>query len=246
MDVINNPKLKIAILYICTGNYVDFFENFLNSMKSHLFPEAHIEYFIFTDSVLIAETERVHIIYQKQIGWPFDTLLRFQMFYDIKDSLQHFDYILFMNANLLANKTISTDILDFDKDYLAVVHPLYHNIPKEKMTYERKQESTAFMDPNWGQYYFMGGLNGGKAKPFLAMCETLASNIEDDLENKIVAIWHDESHINHFFWKNKENLTILDNYPVLYEQSINKKNNPLFKLIDKTYKGGYQYFRKYL
>lgn len=49
-----------------------------------------------------------------------------------------------------------------------------------------------------GEYYVAGGLNGGKQAAFLAMCETLANNIQRDQDNNIMAIWHDESHLNRY------------------------------------------------
>ena len=44
----------------------------------------------------------------------------------------------------------------------------------------------------------MGGINGGKSNEYIKMIDTLASNIDDDYECGIVAIVHDESHINKY------------------------------------------------
>lgn len=45
----------------------------------------------------------------------------------------------------------------------------------------------------------MGGINGGKAKDYIEMIETLAINIRKDFDNNIIACVHDESHINKYF-----------------------------------------------
>ena len=67
--------------------------------------------------------------------------------------------------------------------------------------YERNKKSLAYIAPHTkGKYhYFLGGLNGGRTPEYLKMCETLAHNIRIDYDNGIVAIYHDESHINRYF-----------------------------------------------
>jgi histo-blood group ABO system transferase len=50
--------------------------------------------------------------------------------------------------------------------------------------------------------YFAGGFNGGSSIEFLKMCDKISTNIEKDLQNGYIAIWHDESHLNRYFLDN--------------------------------------------
>ena len=50
--------------------------------------------------------------------------------------------------------------------------------------------------------YLVGGFNGGSSVGFLKMSHILADRIKDDLYRGIIAIWHDESHINRYFVDN--------------------------------------------
>lgn len=43
-----------------------------------------------------------------------------------------------------------------------------------------------------------GGLNGGTAPAFLALCHTLARRTDDDLADGVIALWHDESQLNRY------------------------------------------------
>src|SRR5690606_14012861 len=88
-------KMKIAILYICTGKYDVFWKGFYSSSEKYFLPSHHKEYFVFTDNNISPINERIHIVHQDKLGWPHDTLMRFNMFHSIKERLGCFDFIFF-------------------------------------------------------------------------------------------------------------------------------------------------------
>lgn len=64
---------KIAILYVCTGEYVIFWKDFFTSCEKYFIPEMRKEYYVFTDSDAIEfenENTHIHKIFQKNLGWP--------------------------------------------------------------------------------------------------------------------------------------------------------------------------------
>ena len=48
-------------------------------------------------------------VYQKNLGWPGNTLKRFQIFRKIEEKLSAFDYIYFFNSNLICQEVITED-----------------------------------------------------------------------------------------------------------------------------------------
>jgi len=50
--------------------------------------------------------------------------------------------------------------------------------------------------------YICGGVNGGKSQEFLAVIEELKKRIDEDRKQGIIAIYHDESHINKYAYEN--------------------------------------------
>ena len=44
-------RMKIAILYIGIGRYIEFFEDFYKSCEQYFFPQIEKEYFLFTDNI---------------------------------------------------------------------------------------------------------------------------------------------------------------------------------------------------
>lgn len=194
---------KIAILYICTGRYDVFWKDFFISCEKHLLPkmEKEVHYFIFTDSVSLyaKDSERVHVVYQEQLPWPLTTLKRFDIFQKARAQLLLMDYIYFFNANMLFQKDVGEEIIpDGTHDLVFVLHPGFYNKDRINFTYEQNTESLAYIPSDSGEHYFMGGLNGGKASAYIEMIDDLKQRISKDEERDIVAIWHDESHLNRY------------------------------------------------
>ena len=102
-------QFQIAILYICTGRYVAFWEDFYKSFEKYFLKKSKVEYFIFTDSLQITEEENnnIHRIYQENLGWPGNTLFRFRIFNSIKEELAPFDFVCFFNANMVCMQEIT-------------------------------------------------------------------------------------------------------------------------------------------
>ena len=57
------------------------------------------EYYVFTDNPCLygeKKNKRIHRIYQENLGWPDNTLMRFSMFLKIKERLEkETDYLYF-------------------------------------------------------------------------------------------------------------------------------------------------------
>ncbi|MBY0476810.1 MAG: hypothetical protein K2Q24_04125 [Chitinophagaceae bacterium] len=237
-------KNKVAILYICTGNYVIFWENFYKSFSRHFLPGYQKKYFVFTESndASLQTANDVRVIYQKKLGWPYDTLYRFRMFYSIDEQLKDFDYIFFFNANMICLQDIDDRILPNEQERLVVVkHPGFFDKDRSLFTYETNPQSLAYIPDDKGEYYFMGGFNGGIGKYYRELIKTLKENIDYDLQtNKLIAIWHDESHLNRYMLdRSPKILSPAYGYPEGVELPFEQK----IIILDKNRFGGHNAMR---
>lgn len=192
---------SVAILYICTGEYDIFWKDFYLSCESYFLPNSHKEYFVFTDAgeIYSGGAERVHKIYQESLGWPDNTLMRFHMFLGVEEELKKFDYIFFMNANCQCVDYVpEEDFLPRKKGLLVVKHPAFYDAHPDQFTYDRNPRSKAYIPFGSGTYYVFGAINGGAAEAFLRMAGELKRRIDCDKENGVIALWHDESHLNRY------------------------------------------------
>lgn len=234
--------MKIAILYICTGKYDIFWKDFYISAEKYFLKNCEKEYFVFTDSEDIYESnnERVHIEYQENLAWPGNTLFRFKMFSRITEKLNEFDYIFFLNANTLFLREVTEEILPKEEGLLVVKHPGFYNKKREEFTYDTNPKSLACIEPDEGQVYVCGGFNGGKSKEYIDMIKTLEKNIDIDYKNDVIALWHDESHINRYIIGKKYKLLGPEYmYPEEKEAPFEKK----VIVRDKNKYGGHDFLR---
>jgi hypothetical protein len=62
--------------------------------------------------------------------------------------------------------------------------------------WETRESSLSFV-PNWKRRsYVHGAIWGGPTNLILEMCELLAKRVQNDLDRNVIAVWHDESHLN--------------------------------------------------
>lgn len=240
---------KVAVLYIATGRYTVFWDHFYRSAERYLLNDCQKHYFLFTDhqyALLGEESDCVSRIYQSKLGWPYDTLMRFDMFLSIKEQLKNYDFVFFFNANTEIIKHISEEMLlpiNENKNLVFAYQPHMFHLPKSKFTYDRNPKSTAYISIKEGKYYVTGALNGGRTENYLAMCEILSRNIHHDLDNNIIALWHDESHLNHYIL-NRNDIKLLPPYFTKGEAEWWKKSSRIM-FSDKTHYrfGGHAYLR---
>lgn len=198
--------MTIAILYICTGRYNQFFKGFYQSAEKNLLTNVDKTYFVWTEDDHIAYgLKNVQVIHKECAGFPADSLFRFEMFLQVEDRLKKFDYIYFFNSNAEIRRPIGNEILPDGSGLAMGIWPgrREHQLPMF-YPYERIKKSLAYVAPYGRNYtYYMGGLNGGTSTEYLKMIRILSANIRDDYNHGIIAKFHDESHINAYLRKHE-------------------------------------------
>lgn len=236
--------MDIGILYICTGKYKIFWESFYKSCEKYFLPSHNKHYFVFTDATELNFGNNVTLIKEQPKGFPMDSLLRFKMFNSIYEHLEKFDYLFFFNSNMCIVDFINEDILPDKKNdgLVALIHPGYYNKKAQYYPFERNPKSKAFipfLSPK-KYFYYMGSFNGGESKAFLKLIKQLDSNVNEDLNNGIIAIYHDESHLNSYLnFKNTKGVDPSYGFP----EGSNIPFQPKILILNKVKHGG-GYFNK--
>ena len=243
-------KGKIGILVIALGRYEAFWPELYKSCEKYFLPNWEKEYYVFTDSdnLKYRNKKNVHKIYQQKMGWPYDSMMRFEMFYRRKPMLEKCDYLYFLNINLICKKEIGEEIIPTEKnDYLMVCsHSGYYNKHINTFPYDRNPQSTAFIPYGEGKHYAPGGFNGGRSAEFIKFCEISAKNVKIDMKNKVIALWHDESHLNKYILDKKPLIMPINYmYPknVKWLKESHYSKDIKMELRDKVHYGGHYYLR---
>lgn len=194
--------MKIAILYIGTGRYTIFWDEFYKSCEKHFIKDAQKHYFFFTDDKTIKNTDNVTIIEQDNLGWPLIACLRYKILNKVKEQLKDFDYVFFFNGNMEFIRPITGEEFLPTAEEGYIVAPLHSGNKRMKsnleFNYERNPKSAAYIPYGDGKYYFHSGILGGRTKEFQELLDACEKLMDDDLRNNIIPKVHDESTFNKY------------------------------------------------
>jgi histo-blood group ABO system transferase len=182
---------NIGLLIVATGKYIQFVSPLIESAERHFLKNHKVTYFIFTDQEPGSHPNAVYV-YQKRLGWPFDTMHRYHIYYQNRELFKGQDYLFATDADMRFVGDIGDEILG---ERVATLHPGFIG---QRGSYETNPHSSACIGAGEGKYYFAGGFYGGSRDAFLHILRTNIHRIESDLDRSIIAVWHDESHWNRY------------------------------------------------
>lgn len=206
--------MKLVVIFIGTGQYLNFLPSWYESCERNLVPTVEKKYFVFTDGEMSYVPDNVSVFEQKHLPWPYITLLRFDTILKAKNQLLEFDYVLFLDADTLIVSEIGEKDIFTGKKYIGVHHPCHFmNMPphdKFPGAFETDSRSLAAVsEENDTSVYFQGCVWGGKVPYVVEMIEELNSRTQIDLNNDVIALWHDESQMNKFFSERRDDVHVL-------------------------------------
>jgi hypothetical protein len=237
--------MTILINLIATNKYVNFLDGILNSIDQYFFKGVKITAIIHTNediSIFIQQFRPSGIqIIKNPIHhepWPFTTLKRFHYFIQAEKLIRKSDFSFYIDVDSLFIDNIGLSDIQ-DSGIFATIHPGLNQGPG---TPERNPNSEAYIPIGSTNRYFCGGFFGGDTESFLEMSEAIKNAINRDLKKNIIAIWHDESHLNKFLMLNEP--AKIFNYPFAVAENL----TPIFEtskilFLDKNSKGGHEFFR---
>jgi hypothetical protein len=239
----------LTIATIATNKYLDFLLGNLYGLAAARKGLGSTQVVIFTnnpgglpDSYKNLDLKFVEI---ENFGWPEITLLRYEILSRNAEALMG-SRIMWLDADMLIVKPLDVGkvVHDATKVYLAR-HPGFiggapnvhlplkkrlkglltkmNNLAKGQIgqgTWEERQASLAYV-PNFARRtYVHGAVWIGPAGPFLEMCRTLAERTRQDLEKGVIALWHDESHLNWYLANFPERCELLPKHFSAWEDGL--------------------------
>ena len=202
--------MNICVVFIGTNKYSDFFPGYYKACKDYFLPSHEKTFLVFTDQPEKEYYQNHDVIVNKidHVGWPWITLHRFKFMNSRSDTLSKFDYVFFIDADLWPCKKIDDNIIDHKFDFIGVQHPGFIG---KIGTFETNTKSNAnIFDSQYDlSKYRQGCFWGGKSSEIVKMVDELDKKVDKDTENDVVALWHDESHMNKYFLQNNDRVFTL-------------------------------------
>jgi hypothetical protein len=225
--------MKIVTLnLIATNKYSIFLDGIMESARNLFVNDCKLKFIIYTNDESTENYEDVKKIQVDNEPWPMPTLKRFHYFIRAKKEILESDFSFYIDVDSLFKKELKiSDISTNDKFLAGTLHPGFINA-NQQGTPERNPKSRAFIELGGNDSYYCGGFFGGDSESFISMAETISGNIDLDLGDGIIAIWHDESHLNRYFLENKPDVIFGHNGFSCPSQHL-KDNDPIITFLDK-------------
>ena len=133
---ISTEKQRVGLLVMATGNYVQYVDALLDSADCYFCVDHDVTYFVFTDGQLTPRKNLI-CIEQPQLGWPYDTMMRFDVYLKHKDAFAACGYLFSCDADMLFADHVGSEMFS---ERVATIQPNYLFDAKP---YERNPFSTA-------------------------------------------------------------------------------------------------------
>ena len=197
-------KKSILLHIIATNKYDRYINGIIESAKENFLKDQKITFAIYTDSNDFLNSEDLEIVSFKieHESWPVPTLKRFHYFSLAIDLIEKSDFSFYIDVDSLFVRNIGMEDLNITEDFDGMVGTLHPGYYGTRGTPEYRMESLAYISPKVNSVYFCGGFFGGSSSEFARAITTMKNNIDLDLSRNIIAVWHDESHLNRYFVDN--------------------------------------------
>ncbi|XP_061583357.1 alpha-1,3-galactosyltransferase 2-like isoform X2 [Cololabis saira] len=208
---------SVALTVFAIGRYLDaYLETFLNSSEHHFMLGVPVTYYVFTDmpekvpNIKLGAERSLEIIkVERHSRWQDISMMRMKTISDFIDSdIRHrCTHVFCFDVDQVFTGRFGTEALG---DLVGLLHAYYFRAPRKFFTYDGNPKSKAYMET--GDFYYHAAIFGGSWKSVKALTETCYKNILEDKKNNVEALWHDESHLNKYFWVHKPSRILSPEY----------------------------------
>lgn len=234
-------KTAVALTVFAVGRYLEaYLEAFLVSAEQHFMIGLPVMYYIFTerpDDVpkINMGPDRAYRIIQveRHSRWQDISMMRMKTISELIDSeIKYlFSHVFCFDVDQRFTGRFGSEALG---ESVALLHAHYYKLPKNRFTYDRNPKSKAYMET--GDYYYHAAIYGGTWEKVKAIADACLAAIMEDKQNNVEALWHDESHLNKYFWLHKPSKLLSPEY--CWDMNLNRKDIIVRRLIwaPKDYK----------
>lgn len=210
------------------SRYLDAYLNtFLTSAEKYFMLGLPVTYYVFTDlpeqmpQIKLGPQRRLKVIkVEKHSRWQDISMMRMKTISDTiqSDIRHHSNYVFCFDVDQEFRGRFGSEALG---DIVALLHAHYYKLPKERFTYDKNPKSKAYMET--GDFYYHAALFGGLWENVKNLTDTCYLSIMEDKLNNVEALWHDESHLNKYFWLYKPSRLLSPEY--CWDESIGNKRD---------------------
>ncbi|XP_078510922.1 histo-blood group ABO system transferase-like isoform X2 [Lissotriton helveticus] len=211
-DIVNqqfeDKNCTIGLSVFALGSYWTLLKPFLESADKFFMMGHKVIYYVYTDQPDKVKcttflNDRECKVYKTL---SYDSKARIFMkrmeilHLDIKSKNIDVQYLVCADVDIVFHDNVGVEILS---DLVATLHPGYYKSGRSDFTYEPRPTSQAYIPSNEGDFYYQANLFAGKLQEIYRLTKSCDEAIKIDDSNGIIAVYHDESHLNKYLLHHK-------------------------------------------
>ncbi|XP_058990873.1 alpha-1,3-galactosyltransferase 2 isoform X2 [Mustela lutreola] len=182
---------------------------FLETAERHFMLGQRVVYYVFTERpaavprVALAPGRRLRVErVARERRWQDVSMQRMHTLHEALGGRlgREAHFVLCMDVDQHFRGAFGPEVL---AESVAQLHAWHYHWPRRLLPYERDARSAAALAPGDGDFYYHAAVFGGSVAALRGLTAHCARGLQRDRERGLEARWHDESHLNKFFWLHK-------------------------------------------
>ncbi|KAM8788421.1 alpha-1,3-galactosyltransferase 2 [Rhynchonycteris naso] len=200
-------NLTIGLTVFAVGRYLEkYLARFLETAEQHFMVGQRVVYYVFTERP--SAVPRLSLGPDRQLR--VEHVFREPRWQDV--SMERMRTLHAALGGRLGREAHFVFCMDVDQyfsgpfgpetlaDSVAQLHAWHYHWPRRLLPYERDARSAAALARGEGDFYYHAALFGGSVEALRGLTAHCTRGQQRDRERGLEARWHDESHLNKYFW----------------------------------------------
>ncbi|XP_006862426.1 PREDICTED: alpha-1,3-galactosyltransferase 2 [Chrysochloris asiatica] len=203
-------NFTIGLTVFAVGRYLEkYLARFLETAEQHFMVGQRVVYYVFTDRpdavkhVTLGKRRRLRLEHVKRKQrWQDVSMGRMRTLHEALGGQlgREAQFVFCMDVDQYFSNAFGPETLG---ELVAQLHAWHYHWPRWLLPFERSALSAAVLAPAEGDFYYHAAVFGGSVAGLRQLTAHCTQAMERDQLRGLEAVWHDESHLNKFFWLHK-------------------------------------------
>ncbi|XP_045404291.1 alpha-1,3-galactosyltransferase 2 isoform X3 [Lemur catta] len=203
-------NLTIGLTVFAIGRYLEkYLARFLETAEQHFMVGQRVVYYVFTERpaavprVALGPGRRLRVQrVARERRWQDVCMGRMRTLHAALGGQlgREASFVFCMDVDQRFSGAFGPEAL---AESVAQLHAWHYHWPRRLLPFERDARSAAALAPGEGDFYYHAAVFGGNVAALRELTAHCARGLRRDRERGLEARWHDESHLNKFFWLHK-------------------------------------------